>query len=62
MFAISVFSHYNYNNYLWYCHFYVNTDSKTLYFLTSSTDIPASFLSTSSDSIVTPTPTLIQGK
>ena len=50
------------NNYQFYYHFYVGTESKTPYPLTSSTYLPASFSSSSSGSIVTPTPTVTQGK
>ena len=42
--------------------FYVETESKTPHPLTSSTHLPASFSSSLRDSIVTPTPTVIQGK
>ena len=42
--------------------FYVNIESKTLYILTSSTHLPASFSSSSHGSIVTPIPTVTQGK
>ena len=43
--------------------FYVlNTESKTPYLLTSSTPLTASFSYSSSGSIVTPTPTVTQGK
>ena len=51
-----------YNNYQFYYHFYEDTKTKTPYPLTSSTHLPASFSSTLSDSIVTPTPTATQGK
>ena len=39
-----------------------DTESKTPYALTSSTHPPASFLSSSSGSIVTSTPIVTQGK
>ena len=42
--------------------FYVNTESKNPYILTSSTHLTASFSYSSSGSIVTPTPTVTQGK
>ena len=45
-----------------YYYFYVQTESKTPYPLTSSIPLPASFLSFSSVSIVTPIPTVTQGK
>ena len=43
-------------------HYHVDKESKTPYSLTSSTHLPAIFLSFSIDSIVTPTPTVTQGK
>ena len=41
---------------------YVDTESKTPYPLTGSTHLPTSFSSSSSVFIVTPTPTVTQGK
>ena len=41
---------------------YVDTESKTPYPLTGSTHLPASLSSSLSGSIVTPTPTITQGK
>ena len=38
------------------------TESKTPYPLTSSTHFPTSFITSSKDVIVTPTPTAIEGK
>ena len=51
-----------YNNYQIYYHFYMYIESKTPYPLTSSTQSPASFSSSSKGFIVTPTPTVIEGK
>ena len=51
-----------YNNYQIYYHFYMYIESKTPYPLTSSTHLPTSFLSSSSGSIITPTPNITQGK
>ena len=51
-----------YKNYQIYYHFNVDTESKTQYHLTSSTNLPASFSSSSKGFIVTPTPTVIEGK
>ena len=45
-----------------YYYFYVGRESKTPYPLMSSTHLPTSLLSSSSGSIVTPTPTVTQGK
>ena len=45
-----------------YYQFYIETESKTLYHLTGSTHLQASFSSFSSGSIVTPTPTVTLGK
>ena len=42
--------------------FYVDTQSKTPYLLTSSTHLLTTFSSSSSGSIVTPTPTVSLGK
>ena len=42
--------------------FYVDTEFKITYSLTSSTHLPASFLSSSSGSIVTPTLIVTGGK
>ena len=50
-----------YINYQFYYHLNVDTESKTSYPLTSSTHYAASF-SSSSSSIVTPTPTVTEGK
>ena len=55
IFVISL-SHTWYNNYQFYYHFYVDSESKTSYNLTSTTHLPTAF-SSSSGSIVTPTPT-----
>ena len=48
-----------YNNNEFYCHCYLDKEYKTLYPLTTSSHLPAIFLS---GSIVTPTPTVTQGK
>ena len=45
-------------SYEFYGHFYIDTESKSPYSLTSSTDLPSSS-SSLSGSIVTPTPTPI---
>ena len=52
----------SYNNYHFYYHFNVETESKTPYLLTSSIHLPASFSSFSKEFILTPTPTVIEGK
>ena len=61
MFIISLYL-LSYNKYQFYYYFYVDTESKTPYILTSSINIPASFSSFSKEFIVTPTPTVIEGK
>ena len=61
MFVISLYL-LSYNKYQFYYYFYVDTESKTPYILTSSINIPASFSSFSKEFIVTPTPTVIEGK
>ena len=45
-----------------YYYFYVQTESKTPHPLTSGTPLPESLSSSSSGSIVTPIPTVTQGK
>ena len=59
VFVISLSLHGNYNNYNFW-QFYLDIESKILYPLTSSTHLPTS--STSSDSVVTPTPSVTGGK
>ena len=51
-----------YNKFQFYYHFYGVAESKTPYHLTSSTPLPTSFSSSSKRFIVTPTPTVIEGK
>ena len=51
-----------YNNYEFKYHFYAYTEYKTPYPLTNSTYVLASASFHSSDFIVTPTPTVTQGK
>ena len=51
-----------YNNYQFYYHFYIDTESKTPYHLTNCIHLPANFPSSLSGSIVRPTHTVIQGK
>ena len=61
MFVISLYL-LSYNNYQFYYHFNVETESKTPYPLTSSIHLTASFSSFSKEFILTPTPTVIEGK
>ena len=61
MFVISIYL-LRYNKYQLYYHFNVDTESKTPYTLTSSLHLPASFSTFSKGFIVTPTPTVIEGK
>ena len=61
MFIISLYL-LSYNEYQFYYYFYVDTESKTPYILTSSINLPASFSSFSKEFIITTTPTVIEGK
>ena len=61
MFIISLYL-LSYNKYQFYYYFYVDTESKTPYILTSSINLPASFSSFSKEFIITTTPIVIEGK
>ena len=61
IFVISLWLHDNCDNYH-LLQFFVNIESKTLYPLTSSTNLPVSFSSFSSTSVLIPTPTVTGGK
>ena len=47
----------SFNSNQFYCHLYIDSEFKTSHTLTSSIPLPASFSSSLSGSIVTPTPT-----